>query len=345
MLPSPLYVDIRSGAVDDLATLLHDRHISPRGEVLVVVGSQQGKAICARIMPALPNATSFTVQDATVATAGEIEALLKARPYDALVAIGGGRTIDVGKYAATRAGVPMVAVATNLAHDGLCSPVASLPHDSGVGSFGVAMPLAAVVDLDYVRAAPDVMVRAGIGDVLSNLSAVEDWLLACRELGEPVDGLALAMARVAAESLLHREDSVEQPHFLVGLAEALVLSGMSMSVAGTSRPCSGACHEIVHAIDHLFQGTAPHGHLAGMGALFACFLREDFELMKQLSSCLKQHRLPRLPADVGLSDEEFAEAVLYAPHTRPGRYTILEHLSLDASATRAAVHDFTACVD
>lgn len=42
MLPSPLYVDIRAGAVDNLATRLHDRHISGRGEVLVVVGSKQG---------------------------------------------------------------------------------------------------------------------------------------------------------------------------------------------------------------------------------------------------------------------------------------------------------------
>ena len=77
----------------------------------------------------------------------------------------------------------MIAVATNLAHDGLCSPVASLEHPHGKGSFGVAMPLSVVVDLDYVRAAPARLVAAGIGDVVSNLSAIEDWLLAARERG------------------------------------------------------------------------------------------------------------------------------------------------------------------
>ena len=60
----------------------------------------------------------------------------------------------------------------------------------------------------------------------------------------------------------------------MSLAEALVLSGMAMSVAGTSRPCSGACHEIVHAVDELY-GVSDHGELAGLGAAFATFLRGD----------------------------------------------------------------------
>jgi glycerol-1-phosphate dehydrogenase [NAD(P)+] len=36
-----------------------------------------------------------------------------------------------------------------------------------------------------------------------------------------------------------------------------------------------------------------------------------------------------LPADLGLSDQQFAQAVAYGPATRPDRYTILEHLDLD----------------
>ena len=40
-----------------------------------------------------------------------------------------------------------------------------------------------------------------------------------------------------------------------------MLSGLAMTTAGSSRPCSGADHEILHAIDHLFPGTARHGEL------------------------------------------------------------------------------------
>ncbi|MDQ3615873.1 MAG: iron-containing alcohol dehydrogenase family protein [Actinomycetota bacterium] len=340
MLPSPLFVDIRSGAVEDLSQLLNERYISANGKVLVAVGVSQGEEIWKRIQPSLPHADIFTVDGATLATAGELQAALGARGYDAVVAIGGGRTLDVAKYAASRAAVPMVAVATNLAHDGLCSPVASLEHPAGKGSFGVAMPLAVVVDLDYVRDAPPQMVRSGIGDAVSNLSAIEDWLLASRERGEPVDGLAIAFARTAAESVLHRSDTIADEDFLIALAEALLLSGMAMSVAGTSRPCSGACHEIIHAVDQLFPGVSNHGELAGIGALFAYFLRGDLTRFAQISRCLAHHELPRTPTDIGLTAAQFTEAVLFAPGTRPDRYTILEHLALDEPHTRAKVEEF-----
>ena len=37
-----------------------------------------------------------------------------------------------------------------------------------------------------------------------------------------------------------------------------------MAVCGSSRPASGGCHEIMHAIDTLFPGTSSHGELAGL---------------------------------------------------------------------------------
>jgi hypothetical protein len=60
-----------------------------------------------------------------------------------------------------------------------------------------------------------------------------------------------------------------------------------------------------------------------------------------MSGCLSRHELPRTPADLGLSPAEFTKAVLCAPATRPGRYTILERLELDESATARQVADFT----
>jgi glycerol-1-phosphate dehydrogenase [NAD(P)+] len=340
MLASPLHVDIRAGAVDNLAALLHERAISTTGTVLVAVGTSHGQEIWDRIGPSLPNATMFDVWEANLGSASALQEALGQQGYDAVVAIGGGKTIDVAKYAATRAALPMVAVATNLAHDGICSPVASLEHPHGKGSYGVALPLAVVVDLDYVRTAPPAMVLGGIGDAISNLSAIEDWLLAQRERGESVDGLALAFARTAGEAILHRTDSIGDEGFLTALAEALVLSGMAMSVAGTSRPCSGACHEIIHAIDQLYPGVSNHGELAGIGALFATFLRGDEARFDQIAACLNRHGLAVSPVQIGLTDEQFVDAVLAAPGTRPDRYTILEHLELDEAAVRKQVAAF-----
>lgn len=342
MLLSPLFIDIRAGAVSGLGDLLSDRRISADGHVAVAVGPGQGEQVVEAIRPSLGNAEIFTVRGGSLEAAGDLQAELRGKNYDALVGIGGGRTLDVAKYAATRLALPMVAVATNLAHDGIASPVSSLLHEGGKGSFGVVLPMAVVVDLDYVRTSPPRMVLSGVGDVVSNLTAIEDWRLASRERGEPVDGLAVTFARTAAESMLHRTDGLESDGFLTALAEALVLSGMAMAAAGSSRPSSGADHEIMHAIDSLFPGTANHGELAGVGALFSAFLRQDERLAEQIDTCLRRLALPRVPADVGLSAEQFAEAVSYAPQTRPDRYTILEHLDLDPAAVRERVDAFSA---
>jgi glycerol-1-phosphate dehydrogenase [NAD(P)+] len=101
-----------------------------------------------------------------------------------------------------------------------------------------------------------------------------------------------------------------------------------MATAGSSRPCSGADHEILHAIDHLFPGTAWHGELAGAAALFVTHLRGDDVLAREMDASLRHHALPRLPSELGLSEEQFAQAVHYAPRTRPDRFTLLEHLDL-----------------
>jgi glycerol-1-phosphate dehydrogenase [NAD(P)+] len=342
MLLSPLFIDIRAGAVSGLGELLADRRISADGHVAVAVGPGQGERLVEAIRPTLENADVFMVRGGSLEAASDLQAELRGKHYDALVGIGGGRTLDVAKYAATRLALPMVAVATNLAHDGIASPVSSLLHEGGKGSFGVSLPMAVVVDLDYVRDSPPRMVRSGVGDVVSNLTAIEDWRLAHDERGEPVDGLAVTFARTAAEAVLHRTDGVESDAFLTALAEALVLSGMAMAAAGSSRPSSGADHEIMHAIDALFPGTANHGELAGVGALFSAWLRGNEPLAEQVDTCLARHGLPRLPADVGLTDEQFVEAVRFAPQTRPDRYTILEHLDLDVTAVRERVGEFVA---
>lgn len=342
MLLSPLFIDIRAGAVSGLGDLLSDRRISADGHVAVAVGPGQGERVVEAIRPTLANADIFTVRGGSLEAAGDLQGELRGKSYDALVGIGGGRTLDVAKYAATRLALPMVAVATNLAHDGIASPISSLLHEGGKGSFGVVLPMAVVVDLDYVRTSPPRMVLSGVGDIVSNLTAIEDWRLAARERGEPVDGLAVTFGRTAAESVLHRLDGMESDGFLTTLAESIVLSGMAMAAAGSSRPASGADHEIMHAIDALFPGTANHGELAGVGALFSADLRGNALLAGQIDQCLRRYSLPRVPADLGLSTEQFAEAVVFAPSTRPDRYTILEHLDLDPAAVRERVDAFVA---
>jgi glycerol-1-phosphate dehydrogenase [NAD(P)+] len=342
MLAAPLFIDVRPGAVASLGRLLVDLQIGSEGRTAIAVGPGQGDSIRSELQ--MEAAEVLRVPDGTHATAVALGQQLRAGRFEAVAGIGGGKTIDVTKFAAHMAGIPMVAVTTSLGHDGIASPVSTLERESGTDSYGVVMPVAVIVDLDRVRRAPTSLSTAGIGDAISDLSAVADWKLAAADVGERVDGLAVAMARSAAHAVLHQPGPARSDEFLTVLAESLILSGMAMAVAGSSRPASGGDHEIMHAINQLYPGTASHGELAGVGALFCTHLREDFDQAELISACLNRHGLPRTPSDLGMSNPAFVKAVAYAPQTRPSRYTILERLALSESEIADRVEAYVKAV-
>ncbi|ALC19297.1 iron-containing alcohol dehydrogenase family protein [Streptomyces pristinaespiralis] len=341
LIPSPVVVDINRGALDDLAGLLADQRISAGGRLACAISDGSGQKLREKLAPALPGADWYDVRGGTIDAAVKLADDIRGKRYDAVVGLGGGKIIDVAKYAAARVGLPLVAVATNLSHDGLCSPVSTLDNDNGRGSYGVPTPIAMVIDLDVIREAPVRFVRSGIGDAISNISAIADWELSHRVTGEKIDGLAAAMGRTAGESVLRHPGGVGDDEFLTVLAEALVLSGIAMSISGDSRPSSGACHEISHAFDLLYpKRAASHGEQCGLGAAFAMHLRGAHEQAGLFAEVLRGHGLPVLPQEMGFSADEFVRAVEYAPQTRPGRFTILEHLDLNHDQIRDAYADY-----
>ncbi|WP_055697302.1 MULTISPECIES: iron-containing alcohol dehydrogenase family protein [Streptomyces] len=347
LIPSPVVVDIRPGALNDLADVLADQRIcSSTGKLAIAISGGSGAVLRERLAPSLGGAEWFEVGGGTLDDAIKLaDAIKKSGRYDAIVGLGGGKIIDCAKFAAARVGLPLVAVATNLSHDGLCSPVATLDNDAGRGSYGVPNPIAVVIDLDVIREAPVRFVRSGIGDALSNISAIADWELAARERGEDIDGLAAAMARQAGEAVLRHPGGVGDDGFLQVLAEGLVLTGIAMSVSGDSRPASGACHEINHAFDLLYpKRAASHGEQCGLGAAFAMHLRGAREESRFMAQVLRRHGLPVLPEEIGFTVEEFVKVVEFAPQTRPGRYTILEHLDLSTDQIRDAYADYAKAI-
>jgi len=54
LIPSPVVVDIRRGAMDDLAGLLADQRISASGKLAIAISGGSGRALRERLAPVLP---------------------------------------------------------------------------------------------------------------------------------------------------------------------------------------------------------------------------------------------------------------------------------------------------
>jgi glycerol-1-phosphate dehydrogenase [NAD(P)+] len=193
------------------------------------------------------------------------------------------------------------------------------------------------LSLPTLVGAPQASVAAGIGDLLANPLALRDWALAVERGIDAADHRAWEMSAESfslVEPFLDRPPS-RDPGFLRTLADALVLSGMAMIQAGTSRPASGGEHEISHAIDELFGGRALHGAQVAFGCIVSVHLYgEDPARFRER---LRTLGLPQHPADLGLDVDDTVRVLLHAPETRPGRYTIVEAAGLDEAAARRVI--------
>ena len=84
------------------------------------------------------------------------------------------------------------------------------------------------------------------------------------------------------------------------------MSGLAMAVAGTTRPCSGACHEISHAIDRPFPAkSAPHGEQVGVGSVIAACA---WELLHERLEAEPGRRVQDRMLDAGLAEQRVRAA-------------------------------------
>ncbi len=292
-----------------------------------LVASSRALDLLAELRPVQTNVVP------TLATATEARACAKrarAKGADVVIGSGGGFSLDFAKAAATAADLPMVAIPTQLSHDGFASPVSILTDGRGRRvTLEVRTPEAVFLSLPTVAQAPKQAFVAGLGDLLSNRLALLDWELAERRGNDIVIPSARALARESVElidPLLHSdpERTCKDPQRLALLATALVNSGRAMFIAGSSRPASGAEHKISHAIDAVLRPRALHGAQVAFGCVISSHLHgaDTSEILQILTNL----GLPTHPGDLRLTRAELRDVLDHAMTLRPERYTILDEL-------------------
>ncbi len=321
----PRMVTAGHGVLEELGRSCKKFDFLPRGAV--VTGPKTRGLAGDRAAQRLTEAGfDVVVLETHEATTDEVDRLTQAAEQSQarfLVAVGGGSKIDIAKLAASKLRIPWVSVPTSAAHDGISSPRASIRDATGVASLDAEVPIGILADTSIIVQAPFRLLASGCADVISNVTAVLDWRLAARLRNEEFSSTASTLAEYAAQEIIDHaalvKPNLEESVWIV--IRPMIVSGISMSVAGSSRPCSGSEHLFSHALDRVARQPGLHGEQCGVGAIMMAYLHgSDW---RRIRTALHTIGAPCSSRELGVTSDEVVESLVLAHRLRPERYTIL----------------------
>ena len=323
----PRNVVVGHGVITEVVAVVEDLHLGGRPLLVTSPTPREVAAdpIAADFVAAGIDPVIVEVERATFDAVEAVIEAAEAEDVTYLVGVGGGKAIDIAKMASDHLSVGFLSVPTAASHDGIVSNRGSVPDGDTRHSVAAEPPLAVVADTAVLAEAPWRLTTAGCADIISNYTAVMDWRLAHRLKNVEYSEYAAALSEMTAEILVDNASMVrsglEESAWVV--TKALVSSGVAMSIAGSSRPASGAEHLFSHQLDRLAPGAALHGHQVGVGSIVTAYLHQgERGIWTDIRDALDSIDAPTTADELGIDDETVVEA-LTTCHQIRDRYTIL----------------------
>ncbi len=323
----PVKIVIGSNILDKIVDYLGETSF-PDKKIGIVTGYNTYKVAGSKIEEILRengyHVTIWRITNASKNTGEEIAVNGSRENIKIYLGVGGGKSIDVAKYAAYRNNGLIISIPTAASHDGIASPFASLKGLDKPTSIYTRTPYAIVADIDIISKAPSRLLRSGVGDLIGKITAVKDWRLAHRLRGEYYGEYSAQLALLSAKHVLRYYELIASgnPEGVRVVVEALISSGVAMCIAGSSRPASGSEHLFSHALEIIAPGKGLHGEKVALGTILMLYLYGD-PMWKKIKRVMEKIGLPTKASELGLTAEEVVEALVTAHKIRPERYTIL----------------------
>ena len=269
------------------------------------------------------------VNSSTLAEVQVVEERIMELKPQIVLGVGGGTKIDVAKLSSTRQRIPFISVPTTASHDGIGSSVATVKGLDKPYSMIAQSPMAIVADTEVIISSDYRFTASGCGDIISKFTSVRDWELAYKVKNEYYGEYAASLALMSARLISKNADAIK-PGAEEGLRlvlEALISCGVAMSIAGSSKPCSGSEHLFSHSLDVVESTGALHGEQCGVGTILMAYLYDlDWKWIKDT---LQKAGAPTTAEELGVESDSIVRALVQACTIRPERYTILDTKKLD----------------
>ena len=333
----PREVVVGNNTLDQISTIC--KRLGFSESAMIVMGPKTMEIAGRKVMDLLKDAglkvdhlvvTSCNIKDIVF-----VEDKIAELKPQVVLGIGGGTKIDVAKISASHKETPFISVPTTASHDGIASPLVSLKGLDKPYSLMAQSPMAIIADTNVIINSSYRFTASGCADVISKLTSVRDWKLAHEVKDEYYGEYAADLASMSAKLMIKNarllKTNIEEG--LRVLLEALISCGVAMSIAGSSRPCSGSEHLFGHALDQVTPKPALHGEQCGVGTIMMARLHNIN--WRQIRDTLKHVDAPTTAEQLGVEPEHVVEALLLAAEIRPDRYTILDERALTRDQAKA----------
>lgn len=323
------YLKIGKGTIDLVYETLIDNRIN--GKILFVSDPVVFDIYGEKVESQIKKISNYDVElcsNNTIEYAMVLSERCISEDYSCIIGMGGGRVLDVCKYTAYISKTPFLSIPTTISNDGIASPIAVLKRkDQKPKSLGASIASMILIDIDVIIHGPIQNIKAGIGDTISNYTALLDWEYAVSKNEDSMNGYAYIMSKTALESLMKTScDSINE-EFIELLVNSLVLSGIAMDFAGTSRPVSGSEHLFSHALDYYSDVKNLHGLQVALGTV--AVLKLINHNPKDVINYLKKFGVDVNPKTLNIDRETFVKCMINAVNMRKNRFTYLNDIELN----------------
>jgi len=251
-----------------------------------------------------------------------VKAFEISNDVEALIGVGGGKAIDAVKYMSFLKKLPFISIPTSTSNDGFSSPGASLLVNGRRMSLPAKTPYGIIIDIDVIKGAPEKFIFSGIGDLVSNITALYDWKFEEENGKVIIDDFATMISKKAVNSFVRTDfETIKDDLFLKELVDSLTLNGISMEIAGDSSPASGSEHLISHALDKFLETPQLHGIQVGMATYIMSKVQNH--RFERISKILKETGFFEYVKTLKMRKEDFKKAIDIAPSIKPNRYTYI----------------------
>lgn len=319
----PVILKIGPGVLDELGKYLMDAQLQ---KVVILFGNGLIDMFGLSVMESLKESgvDVLEYQELDTVRLEDLTSLAFSMPAktQAIIGIGGGKVIDAAKYCGFLRNLAFISIPTSASSDGFSSASASLLVEGHRKSVPARLAYGIVVDTKIIKSAPEKFLYSGIGDMVSKITALYDWIFEEQHGYGKVNDFAVMIAKKAVNSFVRTPfESIDEDLFLKELLDSLAMSGIANEIAGSSAPTSGSEHLISHALDKMLEHPQLHGIQVGVATYLMSVVQDH--RYRRVDTIFTQTGFWDYVKTLELKGEDFEKAIDIAPSIKPFRYTYL----------------------